>query len=217
MILNPTGKRPITLDASTKAIAQAGERPVTKSAKYSERWNRVTLYRSGKQITAAVEFLTDRKGEEPRLAVYQGTPAEVAAQLETHDPLPPGYGWPPIDRYASENATLRKILSEQWSTILHDLLSGDEFQKGAKPGSGQWAVGSDQERQVRKIVQNLALPSAASELTGVPKGTLQHWIKIERVKSYPMADERVLVNVHEVRTEQARGDAKTGPKTDERS
>ena len=196
MQLKPTGKRAVTL-REPETVAQAGEQLATKTAKYSDRWNVVTLYRCGEEYTAAVEFRTVRKGETDRLDLYQGSLAEVTRQLESHDPLPPGYGWPPIDRYASENAHLRKILGEQWSTILHAVIPPRE------------AALDD----VADIVRGLALPSAAVQLAAVPIGTLLHWIKIGRVKSYPMfADDRVLVNVEEVRREAQRGEAKRGPK-----
>jgi hypothetical protein len=116
----PTGKPPISFEGQLVEEAGGPLEGVT-TPKYSERWNVARLFQlaDGRWLVA-IEFATQRKGESPRVDVYVGQARELAEQLAAHDPLPAGYGWPPIDRF-----------TDQWAGILRRLFDRPEFTQEA--------------------------------------------------------------------------------------
>lgn len=127
----PTGKPPIAFEGQLVDEAGGPLEGVT-TPKYAERWNVVRLFHlaDGRWL-AAVEFNTQRKGESPRVDVYVGQARELAELLAAHDPLPSGYGWPPVDRFAAAQTTLRRFLTDQWAGILRRLFDRPEFTQEA--------------------------------------------------------------------------------------
>lgn len=126
--LADSGNRPVkfTGELLTEATSEAPAGYLT------QRWHEASVYRtrSGK-LVCQVRYRSTWRGEVNRdsVGVFESDD-ELAEFLEEYEPMDDVRGFPPGDKYATQQAALRDAIDAGWDTIVSKVL-------GVLPGAAE--------------------------------------------------------------------------------